>query len=179
MGEPCTMSSALPCGTPSTTSNITTSPSSLRPASKAKVPPIWPAPTSAILLRAMGMSSSWAEGEMARVLPRNRKGGKVPGRCSRLFGDRPLGLPTVPDVDDFDNRTALAIGQHIGCNHQPSRARRVSARRALRKFGKLLLSGSDPFAEALRGGRVALRHIGNLSIELLPRAPDENNSVGH
>src|SRR5579864_7395896 len=47
------MSSALPCGTPSTTSNSTTSPSSLRPASSASVPPIWPAPISAILLRAM------------------------------------------------------------------------------------------------------------------------------
>src|SRR6266849_837056 len=42
------MSSALPCGTPSTTSNSTTSPSSFRPASKAKAPPIWPAPIGAI-----------------------------------------------------------------------------------------------------------------------------------
>ena len=47
------MSSALPCGTPSTMSNSTTSPSSLRPARWARVPPIWPAPMSAILLRAM------------------------------------------------------------------------------------------------------------------------------
>src|SRR5260370_6301019 len=34
-------------------SNSTTSPNSLSPASKAKVPPIWPAPISAILLRAI------------------------------------------------------------------------------------------------------------------------------
>src|SRR5437763_7735995 len=48
------MSSAFPCGTPSTMSNSTTSPNSLSPANKANVPPIWPAPTSAILLRAIG-----------------------------------------------------------------------------------------------------------------------------
>src|SRR6266851_108290 len=74
------MSSALPCGTPSTTSNSTTSPSSFRPASKAKAPPIWPSPISAIFLRAMGMSSSWGgERETARVLPRNRRTGKAGG----------------------------------------------------------------------------------------------------
>jgi len=44
---------ALPWGTPSTTSNSTISPSSLIPARWARVPPIWPAPTSAIRLRAM------------------------------------------------------------------------------------------------------------------------------
>src|ERR1700726_389159 len=50
------MSSAFPCGTPSTMSNSTTSPSSLTPASSANVPPIWPAPISAILLRAISNS---------------------------------------------------------------------------------------------------------------------------
>src|ERR1700761_9387350 len=49
------MSSALPCGTPSTTSTRRTSPSSLSPARSARVPPICPAPISAILLRAMPM----------------------------------------------------------------------------------------------------------------------------
>src|SRR5215470_2869992 len=47
------MSSAFPCGTPSTTSTSVTSPSSLSPARSARVPPICPAPISAILLRAM------------------------------------------------------------------------------------------------------------------------------
>src|SRR5271168_380966 len=55
IAEPWTMSSALPCGTPSTTSTRRTSPSSLRPARSARVPPICPAPISAILLRAMPM----------------------------------------------------------------------------------------------------------------------------
>src|SRR5262245_30351464 len=53
IGAACDRSSALPCGTPSTTSNSTTSPRSLRPARWASVPPIWPAPISAIRLRAM------------------------------------------------------------------------------------------------------------------------------
>ena len=52
-GEDCAMSSALPCGMPSTMSNSTTSPSSLRPTRWASVPPIWPEPINAILLRAM------------------------------------------------------------------------------------------------------------------------------
>src|SRR6202011_1900404 len=47
------MSSALPCGTPSTTSTRRMSPSSFSPARSASVPPICPAPISAILLRAM------------------------------------------------------------------------------------------------------------------------------
>src|SRR5436190_12955970 len=39
---------------PSAMSNMTTSPSSLRPIRCASVPPIWPAPIKAILGRAMG-----------------------------------------------------------------------------------------------------------------------------
>src|SRR5439155_18106333 len=72
------MSSAFPCGTPSTTSNSTTSPSSFNPASKASVPPIWPAPIRAILLRAMSMSSSWGGGRDGAGLtakPAGRQGG--------------------------------------------------------------------------------------------------------
>ena len=46
-------SSALPCGTPSTMSNRTTSPSSFSAARCASVPPICPAPMRAIFLRAM------------------------------------------------------------------------------------------------------------------------------
>src|SRR3954452_5504055 len=56
------MSSALPSGMPSAMSNRTISPSSFRPASRASVPPIWPAPTSAIFLRAMKRSSSVMNG---------------------------------------------------------------------------------------------------------------------
>src|SRR3546814_8495966 len=41
------------CGTPSTTSNRTTSPSSFCAASSASVPPIFPAPIKAIFLRPM------------------------------------------------------------------------------------------------------------------------------
>src|SRR5579863_7000937 len=47
------MSRPLPCGTPSMTSKRTMSPSSFKPESNASVPPICPAPTSAILLRAI------------------------------------------------------------------------------------------------------------------------------
>src|SRR5690606_9038346 len=47
------MSSALPCGTPSTTSNRITSPSSSRAAMWASVPPIMPEPMRAIFARAM------------------------------------------------------------------------------------------------------------------------------
>ena len=53
IGEDSTRSSALPWGTPSTTSNSTTSPSALSPIRCASVPPIWPAPINAILFRAM------------------------------------------------------------------------------------------------------------------------------
>ena len=69
-GRLCTMSSALPCGMPSTMSNRTTSPSSLRPTRWASVPPIWPAPISAILERAMSGNTSDAgdKGEDAAAL---------------------------------------------------------------------------------------------------------------
>ena len=53
----CIMSSDLPAGMPSATSNRTTSPSSFRPMRWARVPPIIPAPMSAILVRAMGSGS--------------------------------------------------------------------------------------------------------------------------
>ena len=53
IADACEMSSVFPCGSPSTMSNITTSPSSLSPAIWARVPPIIPPPTSAILCRAM------------------------------------------------------------------------------------------------------------------------------
>ena len=53
IGLACAMSSALPCGIPSAISNNMTSPSSFNPASNASVPPILPAPTNEILLRAM------------------------------------------------------------------------------------------------------------------------------
>src|SRR5262245_16113792 len=52
-GAPSAMSSALPCGRPSTTSKIVTSPSSRYAASCARTPPMLPPPISEILLRAM------------------------------------------------------------------------------------------------------------------------------
>src|SRR5512134_1103416 len=48
------MSSALPCGRPSTTSKITTSPSSRSAICSASTPPMLPPPIKAILGRAMG-----------------------------------------------------------------------------------------------------------------------------
>src|SRR6185503_19459190 len=63
------MSRALPCGIPSMTSNITTSPSCLRPMRWARVPRIWPARINAILLRAMvGKLSTAATAERGRVV---------------------------------------------------------------------------------------------------------------
>ena len=49
-------SSDLPCGTPSTMSKRTMSPSSLSPIRCARVPPICPAPMRAIFLRAMSFA---------------------------------------------------------------------------------------------------------------------------
>src|SRR5437764_1489501 len=43
---------------PSAMSKSTISPSSFNPASSAKVPPIWPAPINAILVRAIGLFPS-------------------------------------------------------------------------------------------------------------------------
>src|SRR5262245_55975121 len=58
------MSSALPCGRPSTTSKITTSPSSRNAASWARTPPMLPPPIRAILLRAIlgGSPEIWVAG---------------------------------------------------------------------------------------------------------------------
>src|SRR6202011_5297249 len=61
------MSSALPCGTPSTTSTSLMSPSCLSPARRARVPPICPAPISAILLRAMPIPFLCGAGAGARL----------------------------------------------------------------------------------------------------------------
>jgi hypothetical protein len=85
----------------------------------------------------------------------------------------------VSDIKDFDGRAALAIGQDIGRHDQPPCAGRITAWSALRKVGKLLLSGSDTRAKALRGGRIALGHIGKLGIELSSSAPNENDPAGH
>src|SRR6266478_4470102 len=104
------MSSAFPCGTPSTTSNSTTSPSSFKPASKASVPPIWPAPIRAIFLRAMGMSSSWGEG-------RERRGSyRETGRAARWRGPPSGGGPSPVKRSFF---SALVLGSsndliHLG-----------------------------------------------------------------
>src|SRR4029077_5210399 len=72
-GDDWAISSAFPCGTPSMTSNMTTSPSSFSPMRWASVPPIWPAPINAILLRAMvGKLSTCCRG--ARPVVVNRLG---------------------------------------------------------------------------------------------------------
>src|SRR6478752_9535877 len=72
-GDDWAISSAFPCGIPSMTSNMTTSPSSFSPMRWASVPPIWPAPINAILLRAMvGKLSTCCRG--ARRVVVNRLG---------------------------------------------------------------------------------------------------------
>src|SRR5262249_45927917 len=69
IGDDCAISRALPWGMPSITSNSTTSPSSFNPMRWASVPPIWPAPINAILLRAMvGKLSTCAAAERGRVV---------------------------------------------------------------------------------------------------------------
>src|SRR5437588_13077885 len=98
------MSSAFPCGTPSTMSNSTTSPSSLTPASSARVPPIWPAPISAILLRAIS-NSLVRGGETARVLPRIT----APGKAGAALAGR---APCVRFRDDL-----VHFGQDILDRH--------------------------------------------------------------
>src|SRR5437870_4799854 len=123
------MSSAFPCGTPSTTSNITTSPRFFKPASKARVPPIWPAPIRAIFLRAMGNSSFSGAGAAPnagagwrgsyRELPdRTRRAAKL----SRLVGNRPFGLPAVANIHDLDAAAFLPIDHDVGRNDEPSRS---------------------------------------------------------
>src|SRR3954451_25375836 len=78
------MSSPLPCGTPSAMSKRTTSPSSFRPTRWASVPPICPAPISAILLRAIGRPDPFGEGP--------RRG----ARLFRLRGGPASGAPGPP-----------------------------------------------------------------------------------
>src|SRR6478672_9355837 len=79
------ISSAFPCGTPSMTSNMTTSPSSFSPMRWASVPPIWPAPINAILLRAMvGKLSTCCRGARPVVVNRlgsGRQGAERPCSC--------------------------------------------------------------------------------------------------
>src|SRR5262245_39392751 len=58
MGPPSTRSSAFPCGMPSMTSKSATSPSPFSAQRCASVPPIIPAPMSAIFFRAMGASQT-------------------------------------------------------------------------------------------------------------------------
>src|SRR5205809_2741360 len=55
MGPPSSRSSAFPCGSPSITSKRTTSPRPFKAQRCASVPPIMPAPISAIFLRGMGL----------------------------------------------------------------------------------------------------------------------------
>src|SRR5262249_25500714 len=110
------MSSAFPRGTPSMTSQSTMSPSSLSPAKSAIVPPTCPAPTSAILLRAikclvLGIGPAASLGkETGRVLTRitfTRQGGcpcrssREPGSAPAEFLHRPPGVPDFRHVPDF------------------------------------------------------------------------------
>src|ERR1700759_4532704 len=77
-GPDCMMWRYLPEATPANTSNMTTSPNSFRPIRWASVPPMLPAPTRAILLRAID------------VLP---EAGAELGRPVQLTGTTPAGHP--------------------------------------------------------------------------------------
>src|SRR2546425_11166292 len=70
MGPPSSRSSAFPCGRPSITSKRTTSPRPLSAQRCASVPPIIPAPMSAIFLRAIVPSLGLPDAAGASGLPR-------------------------------------------------------------------------------------------------------------
>ena len=128
-------SSALPCGTPSTTSNRTMSPRPLSAARCASVPPMLPAPISAIFLRAIQSFSV-----MLRTI----------GTPRRRIGAR--GQPLKPCITTYcDNGSQYAISQaavplgeilfgpHLlqpadrALELEPAVARRIELRRAGRR----------------------------------------------
>src|SRR3954454_19991422 len=128
-GPDCMMSSALPAATPPKTSNRATSPSSSRPIRWASVPPMLPAPTRAIFLRAMlnlrkgrpERSASagvvvWtaAVARPPPVRPRGRTGGRLPARPRRLVRQRAhfldqVRLPLETDAGQVGQRHVAVL----------------------------------------------------------------------
>src|SRR5713101_67557 len=115
------MSSAFPCGIPSTTSNITMSPSSLSPARSAIVPPTCPAPTSAILLRAMRMPRPWGGADPGRVLTRiilARQGTDPAGNRRSAPTELLHGPSGVPDFRHMPDLVPIEIHDiDVVCTH--------------------------------------------------------------
>src|SRR3954470_8835720 len=128
-GPDCVMSSALPAATPPKTSNRATPPSSLRPIRWPSVPPMLPAPTRAIFLRAMlnlrkgrpERSASagvvvWTAA-MARpppVGPCGPTGGRLPARPCRLVRQRAhfldqVRLPLETDAGQVGQRHVAVL----------------------------------------------------------------------
>src|SRR5215218_10920576 len=130
------MSSALPLATPSRSgmSNRTTSPSCFWPASSARVPPICPAPISAIFLRAMPKTPDFLRAARGSAIRRERQGDYA-GLSDRMLFEvsqqefRGLGRRLVHDE-------MADTGQHFhgeGSAHKFARA--VCGIRADRRVG--------------------------------------------
>src|SRR5947209_4826008 len=90
IGPPSRMSSALPCGTPSITSKRTASPRPLSAQRCASVPPIMPAPMSAIFFLAMSRFSNKKNPPGASA----GDSGPLPGPAEKIF-ERPYQVAPV------------------------------------------------------------------------------------
>ena len=176
-GEDCAMSSALPCGTPSTMSNRTTSPSCLRPMRWASVPPIWPAPIKAIFLRAMwgklsilkrrgARRSRWLYGSAA--LRQGTGGNRLytlyqhwPRPKSRPFG-QPLQVSTMPPLSPLSAAAPRAVRQReigLRAHLDQARGRALEFLRlvAVGRPGRARPARLRPTRSASRRGRRACR----------------------
>src|SRR5881397_1827642 len=105
MGPPSSRSSAFPCGRPSITSKRTTSPRPLSAQRCANVPPIIPAPTSAIFLRGMGL------------LKQKFRAGRKPGGASSGL-EPPAREPKLDLVERLD---ADGLRAAVRARHDPAR----------------------------------------------------------
>src|SRR5262249_54873293 len=110
MGPPSRRSSAFPCGMPSMTSKRTTSPRPFKAQRCARVPPIMPAPMSAIFLRAMGLPARLRAGSLKS---------KKSGPCKS--GGSPLEPPArEPELDRVERLGAHDLGITVGAREHPS-----------------------------------------------------------
>src|SRR6266849_5411059 len=105
MGPPSSRSSAFPCGMPSITSKRTTSPRPFKAQRWASVPPIIPAPMSAIFFRDMGL------------LKQKTGPGCKPG----AFGSSALEPPArQPELDRVERLGADGLGAAVRARHDPA-----------------------------------------------------------
>ena len=127
-GRTSARSSALPCGTPSTMSNSTTSPSSLSAARWASVPPIWPAPINAIFFRAMEFSRFRDVAAVDGAARQNRAvyRANAPGRSSLTFGaDARSWVRITPRCDPGLAISMVCMRELSRCGFIASRNRRL------------------------------------------------------